>query len=1111
MQINISGLSQRSTVALDKVINTSDIDICAIQETLHNQSLFSNYSVFYNKNQQSNPGRGVGLIIKKQLQPQAVLNSDRDAVWALTTLPSGSRCLVGSIYFNPSKSSSHFENLIAEIENAIQFRKSQSVSHMMVLGDWNARNTDWGDKLTNDRGKILRNFLENERRISDIAAVIPNGDTFKCTNGGSIIDLCLMDKRLIQHLMHSSIDSEVELFSGAPIRGHFPVTHVLSLPQRSSKSTSSRKLSIDLENTDWNIWKKSLEDAIAEKLEQSGNLHSVKKIWEVLLQSIQLTNSTAAAKKVICDYSKPFWSENLSKLSEELRKCKASMKRNQTPTNVFSYRTAKAEFSDSILREKNDWIRRKLEGLNVKDSTLFWKRYKASFSKRSDNFIGDLHDGVKLTNKTEEKEEILFKTYFTAEGLGCKLTGDPNEQHIKENYSRLMREQNKFYPDFPTKLPIDQFIKLNQSITMDDITVAIKYQKITPTAFDRDGLHPKMIKHFGPRARELLMRLCKGLFNEEKWTWDYSRVSFIKKPDKDCYTKPGSFRPITVSSYVGKIVERIIEKRLRILCGLQNIIDDEQEGFCAGRSTTRYLYKLIATLKEAQRKRLNAIILCIDLQKAFDSVWIPGLIVKLNNLGVEGKILRIVNSFLCNRNVSLCVNDYQGKPRKCSLFGLPQGSVLSPLLFIIFISDMLNFRLVPCSDQLKECSCFFKYADDGTLTFIHEDIAICYSLAQEACNHISVWCKHWKLQVNCAKNKTEAIVLGGKPLTPIADLMFGNDPIRYVSKSKVLGLIIDENLSFQPHAKMQVKNCWFAWYNIIQNTTTMRGLNVSSLSILFKSVVLTKLLYAGQVWLGDNLNIFKDLWSRAMLKISGSEYHPKRVIIEVATGIQPLKLQLESITVKFLIKCMQDTQFNGLIFQIESNRAHPYHHQMISLMDYIKWKRKTIDRRLCLQDIDIKEICYTKILMSQYIHQKWTYIIKDDLQPSEILDELEDSALSIQVQQNTQKLLFPRSSSRFLDTHLMAYLHGSSMQFNKFRNAIMGAIASPNCSVCTGCIDDPYHRLYNCPLYDCIHRDKFPITPMADRKLVALNLLLKSKAEQLCGLRRMVQSILNAG
>ena len=136
-------------------------------------------------------------------------------------------------------------------------------------------------------------------------------------------------------------------------------------------------------------------------------------------------------------------------------------------------------------------------------------------------------------------------------------------------------------------------------------------------------------------------------------------------------------------------MERLIENRLKQFCFNKNAIDDEQEGFLPERNTNRYLYKLIGSLKDAQKKKLNAIILCIDLEKAFDSVWIPGLIMKLKNIGVDGPLLHVIDSFLCSRKVSLKVNNYQGLHRACGLFGLPQGSGLSPLRFIIFISDIL--------------------------------------------------------------------------------------------------------------------------------------------------------------------------------------------------------------------------------------------------------------------------------------------------------------------------------------------------------------------------------------------------------------------------------------
>ena len=114
---------------------------------------------------------------------------------------------------------------------------------------------------------------------------------------------------------------------------------------------------------------------------------------------------------------------------------------------------------------------------------------------------------------------------------------------------------------------------------------------------------------------------------------------FTKKEGKPNYMKDSAFRPITISSYIGKLLERILEKRLRVLCEIDDILDDEQEGFREARNTTRYIYKLIASLKEAQKKQFTTFLLCIDFEKAFDSVWLKGLVVKLFNINIHAKLL----------------------------------------------------------------------------------------------------------------------------------------------------------------------------------------------------------------------------------------------------------------------------------------------------------------------------------------------------------------------------------------------------------------------------------------------------------------------------------------
>ena len=123
------------------------------------------------------------------------------------------------------------------------------------------------------------------------------------------------------------------------------------------------------------------------------------------------------------------------------------------------------------------------------------------------------------------------------------------------------------------------------------------------------------------------------------------------------------------------------------LCSI-GLIDPNQEGFSKGRNTVRYLHRLTAGIKGDISRKLTVLCLFIDFEKAFDSVWKKGLIVKLWRCGVHGCYLQTIDSFLMSRCVSLLLNGYVGPLRKCLDFGLPQGSVLSPILFKFYLHDM---------------------------------------------------------------------------------------------------------------------------------------------------------------------------------------------------------------------------------------------------------------------------------------------------------------------------------------------------------------------------------------------------------------------------------------
>ena len=181
------------------------------------------------------------------------------------------------------------------------------------------------------------------------------------------------------------------------------------------------------------------------------------------------------------------------------------------------------------------------------------------------------------------------------------------------------------------------------------------------------------------------------------WSFDKTIVKFLKVSGKADFFNPSSWRPISLTSHLGKVVERVIDRRLRSSDILNN--EEQQFGFQPGKSILHYLYKLYHDLI-AMKNLPTATV--YDLEKAFHSVDQTLLLSKLIKCGLNGPMLATIKSFLSNRKVSIQVNDYIDMSF-VYLNGLPQGAVMSPLLIIFYMKGFL-----------QDADLTYKYADEST-------------------------------------------------------------------------------------------------------------------------------------------------------------------------------------------------------------------------------------------------------------------------------------------------------------------------------------------------------------------------------------------------------------
>ena len=168
-------------------------------------------------------------------------------------------------------------------------------------------------------------------------------------------------------------------------------------------------------------------------------------------------------------------------------------------------------------------------------------------------------------------------------------------------------------------------------------------------------------------------------------------------------------------------------------------------------------------------------------------------------------------------------------------------------------------------------------------------------------------------------------------------LKISQKTVNFAKSTKVLGVHIDDELNFSLHSGKILQRCWYSWLKITRNSTREWGLNISSLVILFKTVVLSKLLYAAPVWLNEhNCLKFKDFYGRVCHKISGSTHFSPQAITLLAIGLDPLIILYKIICIKFVLKALtSDNNMVGLIFQLEESKCHPFYQHIIMVRDYL--------------------------------------------------------------------------------------------------------------------------------------------------------------------------------
>ena len=280
------------------------------------------------------------------------------------------------------------------------------------------------------------------------------------------------------------------------------------------------------------------------------------------------------------------------------------------------------------------------------------------------------------------------------------------------------------------------------------------------------------------------MCLQNGIFPK---SWCISMVTPIPKT-KTKSKKAGDWRPISQISLPGKLLEKIVHSQLYNYLQLNQILSDKQFGFRKGLSTSLAIYDVLRDLYSNWNDRCYSGCAFIDFSRAFDSRNHDILFEKLKMYGLNEKSLEFFIMYMGNRRQKTCVNGFKSEEAQVTC-GTAQGSILGPLIFILYINDI--FKSIHTSGQI------YMYADDTLIVCRSKDIQEATSEIQNALGKMFTWCTANKLSINLSKTKHMTIQHSKPDSEPAVHV--GNKCISTVQSYEYLGMILDNKLAMNDH------------------------------------------------------------------------------------------------------------------------------------------------------------------------------------------------------------------------------------------------------------------------------------------------------------------------
>ena len=738
------------------LMHDNPFDVICLTETWLNSTWtdseleLNGYNLVRDDRVDSQRGGGTAIYYATKLnacQRTNLLRPDIEATWLEILLPNRKKLLVGSIYRPPNMT---YNNFKVGLENTLEDISSGG-NELLLLGDFNLDMLP--RKLPVDARDLRQLF--NAYQVTQLI----KSPTRVTNNSSTLIDLALttdVGKIVASGVMQCSISDHSLIYLVR--RARKVQTTFKNIQFRNFKKYSVERFVSDLYNVSW------------EEVDTSLTVNDAWNVFKSLLNNVIEKHAPLQSKRARGD-SLPWLTSDIRTM---MRKRNFHHKRAQKTKSIDEWKTYKElrNKTTRLIRDtKRDFFSNVINE-NKKDSAKLWKTLKNVISnKKKSSHIGCLETAFGIAYKSQEIVQG-FAQYFQEAVVNIR-------QNLQPPSPSWISSSTKPNCTF-------SFSNIDETFVCAQLR-KIKTSKSTglahiPARLLKDGCNP-LAK---PLTVLLNRSLAEGTIPSE---WKHAMVTPIHKSGSKADV--ANYRPISVLPVFVKVLERAVHSMVYHYLQENQLLSIYQSGFRPLHSTSTCLIDTTNKILQNVDKGLLTGMVFLDISKAFDTLDHDKMREKLSLLGFNDSAVIWFNNYLTDRTQSITVNGVVSDP-KFIQYGVPQGSILGPLLFIIYINELPSV--------IQNCYSIQLYADDTLLFFSCKSIARIESMLSGDLNRVISWLHSNFLSLNYSK--TKIMLIGTHQRLAKVDsfnVEAQNTELDRVYKFKYLGVVLDPWLSWNDH------------------------------------------------------------------------------------------------------------------------------------------------------------------------------------------------------------------------------------------------------------------------------------------------------------------------